>query len=134
MATRSFAVLFAVTVVFAVSGSVAQTSAAKRAAPPVVAPVVVGGIQYRADAKPGVMGFVEAHETKSGALLWSRQIYVIVRNPRLEGDVQDVYITKLKEDGNALLIYNERNDEYRLDLKTLEIYPLKGSIRVEFKP
>ena len=71
---------------------------------------------------------------KSGVLLWSRQIYVIVRNPRLEDDVQNVFITKLTEDGNALLIHNERNYEYRLDLKTLEVYPLKGSIRIETRP
>ena len=121
------------TLIVAVQGSVAQTSA-KRAAPPAVAPVIMGGTEFRADAKPGVMGFVEAREKKSGVLLWSRQIYVIVRNPRLEDDVQNVFITKLTEDGNALLIHNERNYEYRLDLKTLEVYPLKGSIRIETRP
>ena len=79
------------------------------------------------------MGFIEARDLKSGKLIWSRQIYSVKYDPDLEGDVQDVYIKKIKVKGNSLIITNERKSEYQLNLKTLHIKVLKGSLVEETK-
>ncbi len=94
----------------------------KRTAPAELAPVVVGDMEYRASAsRPG---FVEAR----GPKVWSRQIYVIVYEPGLEKDVQDVFIKEMKAVDGSLLIVNERGDEYKLDLRSLNVQVLKGDI------
>ena len=79
------------------------------------------------------MGFIEARNLKSGKLIWSRQIYTVKYDPDLEGDVQDVFIRNIKVKGNSLLVTNERKSEYQLDLKTLEVKVLKGSLIEETK-
>ena len=66
-------------------------------------------------------------------MLWIRQIYVVKYDPDLEGDVQDVYIKKIKVKGNSLIITNERKSEYQLNLKTLHVKVLKGSLVEETK-
>src|SRR5690349_17243578 len=99
-------------------------SLAKRVAPPEVAPVTIGEVEYRAPS--GHMGYVDAHAVKGGRLLWSRQIYVVVVDPEMEKDVQDVFINTIKADGNnALILTNERGGEFRLDLSTLEVKTVK---------
>ena len=79
------------------------------------------------------MGCIEARKVGSDELLWRRQIYVVKYDPDLEGDVQDVYIKNLKVKGNSLIIINERKSEYQLNLKTLHIKVLKGSLVEETK-
>ena len=109
---------------------------AKRGAPAEVLPVTVGNIEYLAPHRNGThkqMGFIEARDLKSGKLIWSRQIYSVKYDPDLEGDVQDVYIKNLKVKGNSLIITNERKSEYQLNLKTLHIKVLKGSLVEETK-
>ena len=104
---------------------------AKRGAPAEVLPVTVGNIEYLAPHRNGThkqMGFIEARDLKSGKLIWSRQIYSVKYDPDLEGDVQDVYIKNIKIKGNSLIITNERKSEYQLNLKTLHIKVLKGSL------
>ena len=104
---------------------------AKRGAPAEVLPVTVRNIEYLAPHRNGThkqMGFIEARDLKSGKLIWSRQIYSVKYDPDLEGDVQDVYIKNLKVKGNSLIITNERKSEYQLNLKTLHIKVLKGSL------
>ena len=109
---------------------------AKRGAPAEVLPVTVGNIEYLAPHRNGThkqMGFIEARDLKSGKLIWSRQIYAVKYDPDLEGDVQDVYIKKIKVKGNSLIITNERKSEYQLNLKTLQVKVLKGSLVEETK-
>ena len=106
-------------------------SEAKRAVPSKVLPLTVGNIEYSAPHRNGSnkqMGFIEARDLKSGELLWIRQIYVVKYDPDLEGDVQDVYIKNIKIKGDSLMITNERKSEYQLNLKTLHIKVLKGSL------
>ena len=79
------------------------------------------------------MGFIEARNLKSGKLIWNRQIYAVKYVPDLEGDVQDVFIRNIKVKGNSLIVTNERKSEYQLDLKTLEVKVLKGSLIEETK-
>ena len=106
-------------------------SDAKRAVPSKVMPLTVGNIEYSTPHRNGShkqMGFIEARDLKSSGLIWSRQVYVVKYDPDLEGDVQDVYIKKIKVKGNSLIITNERKSEYQLNLKTLHIKVLKGSL------
>ena len=110
-------------------------SVAKRAVPSKVTPVQVGSIEYSAPhgKSQNQMGCIEARKVGSGELLWIRQVYVVKYDPDLEGDVQDVYIKKIKVKGNSLIITNERKSEYQLNLKTLHIKVLKGSLVEETK-
>ena len=103
---------------------------AKRGAPAEVLPVTVGNIKYSAPHRNGTqkqMGFIEARVPKSGGLIWSRQIYAVKYDPDLEGDVQDVFIKSITVEGNNLIITNERNSKYQLDLNSLEVKVIKGS-------
>ena len=111
-------------------------SEAKRAVPSKVLPVQVGSIEYSAPHRNGSnkqMGFIEARDLKSGGLIWSRQIYAVKYDLELEGDVQDIFIKSIAVQGNNLIITNERNSEYQLNLKTLHVKVLKGSLVEETK-
>ena len=110
-------------------------SVAKRAVPSKVLPVKIGSIEYSAPhgKLQNQMGCIEARKVGSGKLLWIRQVYVVKYDPDLEGDVQDVYIKNIKVKGNSLIITNERNSEYQLNLKTLHVKVLKGSLVEETK-
>lgn len=104
---------------------------AKRTPPPQVPAVKHGDLEYRVlPPSPNNLmpGFIEARDTKQNGQIWLRQIYVIRRDPGLEGDVQDVFITKLKLDADRELleITNERGYVYELDLKSLEVKTIKG--------
>jgi hypothetical protein len=109
---------------------------AKRGAPAEVLPVTVGNIEYLAPHRNGThkqMGFIEARDLKSGKLIWSRQIYAVKYDPDLEGDVQDVFIKSITVEGNNLIITNEKNSKYQLNLNSLEVIILKGSLVEETK-
>ena len=102
---------------------------AKRGAPAEVLPVTVGNIEYSVPHRNGTqkqMGFIEARYLKSGKLIWNRQIYAVKYDPDLEGDVQDVFIKSITVQGNHLIIANERNSKYQLDLNSLEVKVIKG--------
>jgi len=96
----------------------------KRTAPPEVAKVVAGDMEYSAPS--GRMGCVEARGREN----WWRQIYVVAYEPGLEKDVQDVFIKEMKLVDGSLRIVNERGDEYKLDLRTLNVEVVKGSLVV----
>ena len=109
---------------------------AKRGAPAEALPVTVGNIEYSAPHRNGThrkMGLLEARDLKSGKLIWSRQIYAVKYDPDLEGDVQDVFIKSITAEGNHLIITNERNSKYQLDLNSLEVKVIKGSLVEETK-
>ena len=109
---------------------------AKRGAPMEVLPVKEGNIEYSAPHRNGThkqMGFIEARDLKSGKLIWSRQIYAVKYDPDLEGDVQDVFIKSITVEGNNLIITNERNSKYQLDLNSLKVKVMQGSLVEETK-
>lgn len=102
----------------------AQAGQAKRLPPADVPPVVVGEIRYEVPRMGTPFGYAEdgglvvARRVDSGELVWTRRIYVVVRDPRKEGDVQDVFIKELKlaPDGRHLRVLNERGRRFELDL------------------
>ena len=109
---------------------------AKRGAPAEVLPVTVGNIEYSAPHRNGThrkMGLLEARDLKSGKLIWSRQIYAVKYDPDLEGDAQDVFIKSITVEGYHLIITNERNSKYQLDLNSLEVRVIHGSLVEETK-
>jgi len=63
---------------------------------------------------------------------WRRQIYVIKYQSGLERDIQDIFITNLRLTENQLIVSNESNSEYSLDLNTLEVKVLKGALVESF--
>ncbi len=103
-----------------------STVHAKRAVPAKVPPVTVGQIEYRAPTSQ--MGCVEAWDTESNEMIWRRQIYVVKYTVGLERDVQEVFITTLRFKDKTLVVTNERESEYELDLDTLQVKVLKGAL------
>lgn len=99
---------------------------AKRSAPEKVAPVADGVLDYHAPHSQ--MGFVEAWNVKNKQLIWRRQIYVVKYDADLERDVQDVFITSIQRTDKGLTVKNERGSEYELDLDTLTVKVVKGSL------
>lgn len=106
---------------------------AKRRAPSVVTPVQNAGLEYRVPHK--MIGCVEAWDTATKKRSWFRQIYVVRRNPSLESDVQDVFISRIRLDNkrNILEITNELGFPYAFDLRTLEARTVKGKPVVTIK-
>jgi hypothetical protein len=92
---------------------------AKRSAPKPVPPVIAYGVEYSAPVD--LRAFVVATDTRSHKELWRQRIYSVSINPALERDVQDVFITSLAVNGRALVITNEHNETYVLDLTTRQV-------------
>ncbi|MAI69988.1 MAG: hypothetical protein CMM01_16615 [Rhodopirellula sp.] len=82
-----------------------------------------------------MIGCVEAWDTATKKRSWFRQIYVVRRNPSLESDVQDVFISRIRLDNkrNILEITNELGFPYAFDLRTLEARTVKGKPVVTIK-
>ena len=108
-----------------------SASYAKRVLPQEVKPIMHKGIEYR--APHDYMGCVEAWDIKSKEIIWRKQVYVIKHVLGVERDVQDVFIKSMQLSGNSLVIINEKGFKYKLDLKSLEVRTIKGSLAVEFK-
>ena len=96
-----------------------QPCLAKRAAPELVTPVVIGATTFNVPSSP--VGLVEAVDTKTGATLWTKQIYVTRYDPTLERDVQDRFITGLRAAEGGLVITVEGGGEYFHNPNTLEV-------------
>ena len=92
---------------------------AKRGAPANFASVVIKGVEY--SAPHDAMAFVVANAVGLGTELWRVRIYEVRVNPELERDVQDVFITSLAEKDGALLITNEHDEKFTLDLQTRKV-------------
>jgi hypothetical protein len=99
---------------------------AKRSPPENIPPLRSGDFEFR--VPHGQMGSVEAWNVKQEELLWRRQIYVVKYTVGLERDVQDVFIKSLDLKDNTLLVKNERNSVYQLDLETLDVKVIKGAL------
>ncbi len=99
---------------------------AKRATPAQVAAVRMGEMELRAPTSQ--LGCVEAWDTKHNELLWRRQIYVVRYTAGLERDVQDVFIRSMEMKDNVLIVTNENQSEYVLNLETLEVRVNKGAL------
>ena len=99
----------------------------KRVAPPKVAPVTVDGLRIEAihwGRSRGLGqngGYIVAFDPKTGQELWTLKVYDIVYDPKMEEDVQDVFIEKMKAGGGTLLITDEKGRRYRVDVKARSV-------------
>lgn len=113
-----------------------QLASAKRVAPAKVDPVVFEGIRYVAPNDDGRRGYVEAWNVGSNKKLWELTLFTNRIDPKLEEDVQWVFIKVLKIQDGRLIATSEHGETYQVDLKTKEITqsdsrssPAPGAIR-----
>lgn len=102
---------------------------AKRPAPGEITPLVYNGIKYIVHhwgdsiKKKQNGGFIEAFDLKKRRRLWLLRVYEIEYNKNAEKDLQDIFITRIEIKNNRLIIRNEKNDIFMVDLKTRRIKP-----------
>jgi outer membrane protein assembly factor BamB len=89
---------------------------AKRSAPQAVTPIELNGVKYAANVPKA--GYVSAMDVKTGKVLWSTEAYRVIKDNRLEQDVQDIYVNSMKIAGGKLVVSNERSRTYKMILKT----------------
>jgi len=110
------------------------TAPAKRIPAPVIEPVVHKGVCYTVPNDKGTVGYVVAWEVATGRQLWKKTIFRKCICPCLEHDVQWVFIKQMRLDGERLILVNEREQTYSLDLKTRRIKKLKPRSRAQRRP
>jgi len=98
----------------------AVSSVAKRAQPKPVVPIFYAGVRYSAEGN-GVDEYVVASEASTGKQLWTLKIAHNEHDPRMEQDVQDVFITDLKASKNTLLVRDEKSRCYSIDIATKRV-------------
>ncbi len=111
---------------------------ASRTAPPEVRPVVHDGVRYEQledlrlpDIDPASSDVV-ALDDATNAVLWTAQVYrrePLEHLPGLEQDVQKVFFASMKlgADGKQLLIVDEMERHFLLDLATRSVHQQASS-------
>jgi hypothetical protein len=106
-----------------------EMPAGKRVGPPNVPPVVIGDLRFEAIHWGKERGFgqnggyIAALDARSGRELWTLKIYDVVYEPRMEEDVQDVFIKTMSRSasGNRLEVTDERGRRYLVDLQSRSV-------------
>lgn len=98
---------------------------AKRTLPPKIEPVVYEGVRYCAPNDNGRVAHVDAYDVKTGEKLWQKKIFENAINLSLEEDVQWIFIKSMEIAKGNLMVVDERENRYLLDLKSLEVKKLK---------
>ena len=101
----------------------------KRVSPEDVAPVTSDGVRYEAlhwGRERGLEqngGYIVAIDSTSGKELWLAKIYTIEYKPKLETDVQDVFIQsiELSDDKKFLKVIDENHREFMLNLSNQKV-------------
>ncbi|MFH0854755.1 MAG: hypothetical protein V1891_04690 [bacterium] len=90
--------------------------------------IIIKNIEYKASYEMGNLfqkAYIEARNIETDKIIWKKEIYQITLNPIMEQDVQWVMIIKVEMEDNKLLISNENEQNFLLDLETLEIEKIK---------
>src|SRR5216117_4364315 len=103
--TRSIVILFTVVLM-------PQLAPAKRAAPAKVEPVIHEGIRYIAPNDDGRRGYIEAWDIKTNTKLWQLTVFTNRVDPKLEEDVQWVFIKSLGQQDGMIIVTSERGTTY----------------------
>jgi len=103
---------------FAVALLVPTLALAKRSAPAKVEPVIHQGVRYIAPNDDGRRAYIEAWDVQTNKKLWDLTIFTNRIDPKLEEDVQWVFIRTLNVQDGTLIVTSERGETYRVDLKT----------------
>ncbi len=107
---------------------------AKRTPVPVVKPIVHNGVRYTVPNDKGTKGYVVAWDAATGKQLWKKTIFRKCICPFLEHDVQWVFIKQMRLEDGRLVIVNERDKIYSLDLKTRKVKKLKDQTGAQTGP
>jgi hypothetical protein len=97
----------------------------KRGGAPIVGPVIYEGIKYIAPNDDGFRGYIQAWDMKTKKKIWELTIFTNSIQPELEKDVQWVFIQELKLERSNMIITDERDRHFLLDLKTIQIKKLQ---------
>jgi hypothetical protein len=93
----------------------------KRTAPATVTPAIHEGIRYVAPNNDGQRGYIEAWDIQSNKKLWELTVFNNRIDPKLEEDVQWVFIKALSVKDGGLVVTSERGETYKIDLQTRAI-------------
>ena len=93
-------------------------ASAKRTAPAKVEPVIYQGIRYIAPNDDGRRAYIEAWNIRTNKKLWDLTVFTNHLDPKLEEDVQWVFIKTLEIRDGTLIVTSERGKTYRVDLAT----------------
>jgi hypothetical protein len=94
---------------------------AKRIAPAAVEPVIHQGIRYVAPNDDGRRGYIEAWDVRTNKRLWDLTVFTNRIDPKLEEDVQWVFIMTMSRRDHTLIMRSERGTTYQIDLQTKAI-------------
>jgi hypothetical protein len=73
-------------------------------------------VEYSASGD-GATAYIVAKNLGDGKELWRVRVFRVQIDPTREHDVQEIFISGLKLDGNGLLIRNEAGQCFRVDLQ-----------------
>jgi hypothetical protein len=114
----------------AAAGQAQAQPSAKRVAPPDVPPIQLRKVRVEAIHWGRTRGFkqnggyIAAIDPVSGQELWTLKIYDVHYDPKMEEDVQDVFIRKMtRMSPSRLLIVDEKGRRYRVDVKRRAVTP-----------
>ncbi len=94
---------------------------AKRIAPAAVEPVIHEGVRYVAPNDDGRRAYIEAWDVRTNKKLWDLTMFTNRIDPKLEEDVQWVFINTLSIRDDTLIVTSERGTTYQIDLRTKAI-------------
>jgi len=117
-ARRGFALVARFILVIFVLVLLPCLASAKRAAPARVEPVIQDGIRYVAPNDDGRRAYIEAWDVRTNKKLWELIVFTNRIDPKLEEDVQWVFIDKLGARDGTLMVKSESGNTYQVDLKT----------------
>jgi hypothetical protein len=93
----------------------------KRVAPATIAPVIHEGLRYVAPNDDGRRGYIEAWDVKTNKKLWELTVFTNHIDPKLEEDVQWVFMESLSIRDDTLMVTSECGKTYQIDLNTKTI-------------
>jgi hypothetical protein len=96
-------------------------AAARRIPPAKVEPVVYEGIPYVAPNDDGRRAYIEAWDVQTNRKLWSLTVFTNRIDPKLEEDIQWVFINGLSLHDGTLIVTPERGNTYQVDLRSKAI-------------
>lgn len=110
-------------------GKTMSSIKADRLPPPDVPPVVIGTTRYEVihyGKRQGLSqngGYIAARDVASGRELWTLKVYDVPFDPKMEADVQDIFIESMGKAffSNKLKIVDEQGRHYVVDVKTREV-------------
>ena len=111
---KSFKFLTILTTIIAFS--VCNKAIAKRAPAPKIRPLIYRGVKIIAPNTPQKMGYVEAWDMEENKKVWEKKVYDVVIDPKKEADVQWIFISSLEIKDGRLIVKDERNKIYIVNL------------------